>query len=345
MNIAELLGVELPIVQAPMAGVQDSALAISVAKAGGLGSLPCAMLSTEHLESELATLKNTTDIPINLNFFCHQTPTVNPHAELKWLELLRPYFLELNIDPASSSPGASRQPFSHQTADVLETYSPEIISFHFGLPSPELVKRVKAWGTTILSSATTLEEALWLEANGADVIIAQGVEAGGHRAMFLSSDLESQTSTTFLVKQITRETNLPVIATGGLGSASDIANIVDQGAVAAQVGTAYLLCHEAKTSPLHRDAIQKNESSKTILTNIFSGRPARGIVNKAIHKLGAMNTNAPEFPLAATPITELRRAAEAVGSSDFTPLWCGENTRGCASISAHEMTLRLVSEL
>ncbi len=342
---AEHLGVKLPIIQAPMAGVQDSQLAIAVAKAGGLGSLPCAMLSPQQIESELHKLSSATNSPINLNFFCHQSPKSNTETESRWQEVLSPYFDELGLDPHSIKPGPSRQPFNHDIADTLEPHKPAILSFHFGLPSQALLKRVRAWGSIIISSATTVEEAVWLEQNGADLIIAQGTEAGGHRGMFLTQDLASQANTSVLLGKIRQKVNLPIIAAGGISTAGDVNRSLDNGAVAAQIGTAYLLCNEANTSKLHRRAIQKTSSPSTCLTNLFSGRPARGIVNRVIRELGAIHPDAPEFPLAATAMTALRNAAEAHNSSDFSPLWCGQNTQGCESISAHQQTLNLVSKL
>jgi len=345
MSLSKLFGAELPIIQAPMAGVQDSRLALAVARAGGLGSLPCAMLSTDQLELELRTITKATNSPINLNFFCHKPPKPNPTSEARWQELLQPYFTELGVDPNSLPVGPSRQPFGHEVADIIEAYAPRVISFHFGLPSHDLVNRVKSWGTTILSSATTVEEALWLEANGADFIIAQGVEAGGHRGMFLTDNLASQLGAASLLKSILKKVNTPVISAGGISSAIDVNKRLKEGAIAVQVGTSYLLCKEAKTSILHRDALQKNCRPQTTLTNVFSGRPARGIINRAIKELGPISNVAPEFPLAATAMTALRAKAEIKNSSDFTPLWSGENTQGCDAISAHDLTLRLASKL
>jgi len=344
-NYTQHLGVKLPIIQAPMAGVQDSQLAIAVAKAGGLGSLPCAMLSPQQIESELHKLTSATSAPINLNFFCHQPPESNAEIESRWQNTLSSYFDELGLDPQSIKPGASRQPFNHDIADVLEPHKPAIISFHFGLPSQELLKRVRAWGSTIISSATTVEEAVWLEQNGADLIIAQGIDAGGHRGMFLTQDLTSQVNTSLLLDKIQQKVGLPIIAAGGISTAEDVSKSLSTGAMAVQAGTAYLLCNEAKTSKLHQQAIQKTSSPSTCLTNLFSGRPARGIINRVIKELGAIHPNAPEFPLAATAMTTLRNAAEAQNSSDFTPLWCGQNTQGCEAISAYQQTLKLTSKL
>jgi len=341
MHDREWLGVEYPIIQAPMAGVQDSALALAVSAGGGLGSLPCAMLSHDALKAELETLKTHSNKPININFFCHTPPTPNIEAEKLWRNTLQPFFSEYDIDPNVIPDGLGREPFSHDIADIVEDYKPAIISFHFGLPDKNLLERVKAWGTKIISSATTIEEALWLEANGVDAIIAQGLEAGGHRGMFLSDDLNTQMGTFALLPQIVKQVNIPVIAAGGIADKHCIASALELGAEAVQVGTAYLLCNESKVTALHRAALKSNIAHQTAITNIFSGRPARGIVNRAIAELGPLSKYTPEFPLAGTAITALRSKAEAQGSSDFSPLWSGQNASGCKEISAAELTQQL----
>ncbi|MCL1063306.1 nitronate monooxygenase [Shewanella benthica] len=345
MRIQEILGVDLPIIQAPMAGVQNSKLALAVSSVGALGSIPCAMLSHDALRAELSHIQSQTQAPINVNFFSHQQAEFNVERDAIWRRTLAPYFREYSIDSSIDSnalpEGPSRQPFSHTVADILEEFRPQVVSFHFGLPEKALLARVKAWGALVLGTATTLEEALWLEANGADAIIAQGLEAGGHRGMFLSQELGLQVSTYSLLQQILARVGLPVIATGGISDAKGVSAALSLGAAAVQVGTAYLLCDETNTSTLHRQAIKSNRSHKTVITNLFSGKPARGIVNRVIHELGPISALAPVFPHAATAITAIRQAAEAQGSSDFSPLWCGQNTTGCKEISAAELTLEL----
>jgi nitronate monooxygenase len=336
-----LLNIDLPVIQAPMAGVQDSALAITVSNAGGLGSLPCGMLTPEALQTQLKLIESQTTQAINLNFFCHQPPTPDPVQEARWREVLQPYFGEYGIDSDSIVPGVGREPFNHQVADIVEPFKPAVVSFHYGLPDKALLARVKSWGSTVLSSATTVEEALWLEANGADGIIAQGLEAGGHRGMFLSGDLTTQMGLFGLLSQIVQQVKLPVIAAGGIVDAKGVATVLSMGAVAAQVGTAYLLCDEAKTSVLHRAALTGKSAHHTAITNLFSGRPARGIVNRVINEIGPLNQNAPAFPLASVAITALRQRAEAAGSSDFTPLWSGQNVTGCKAIGAGQLTREL----
>ena len=204
MTFQQLLGVELPIIQAPMAGSQGSALAIAVSNAGGLGSLPCAMLDLDAMRSELAAIKTQCNKPFNVNFFCHAPQAADTEREAGWRAALTPYYQELGIDAATIPSGPVRMPFSADAADVLGEFKPAVVSFHFGLPSPALVDRVKAWGSKVLSSATTIEEALWLEAHGVDAVIAQGLEAGGHRGIFLSEDLSTQVGTFALLPQIVR---------------------------------------------------------------------------------------------------------------------------------------------
>ncbi|MEE8207696.1 MAG: nitronate monooxygenase [Nitrosomonadaceae bacterium] len=345
MNFNNLLEIELPIIQAPMAGVQDSALALAVSSAGGLGSLPCGMLSRDALRAELTTIKSQTEKPINVNFFCHTPPVPNAERETRWREVLQPYFSEYGIDANDIATGVGRRPFSHDVADVLEEFKPDIVSFHFGLPVSELLARVKGWGATVLASATTLEEAQWLEANGADVIIAQGFEAGAHRGMFLSDDITTQVGTFALLPQIIHKVKVPVIAAGGIADSKSVAAALSLGATAVQVGTAYLLCSETKTSQIHRAALKSEVAHHTVITNLFSGRPARGIINRVIKEIGPINDNTPEYPLAAAAITALRRQAESGGSGDFSPLWCGQNASGCKEIPAAELTRELTADL
>jgi nitronate monooxygenase len=338
-----LLGSELPIIQAPMAGVQGAALAVAVSNAGGLGSLPCGMLTPEAMKKELETLRAGTKRPFNVNFFCHTPPSPDAEREAKWRATLGPFFREYGIDPAAISAAPERSPFTAEAADALEPFKPAVVSFHFGLPSAELVARVKRWGSKVLASATTVEEARWLEAHGADAVIAQGIEAGGHRGHFLSRDLTLQPGTFALVPQIVRAVKVPVIAAGGIADAKGVAAAMALGAAGAQVGTAYLLCPEATTSKVHRAALKSDQARHTALTTLFSGGAARGIVNRIMRELGPLNDAAPEYPLATTAIAPLRTKAEAEGRGDFSPLWSGQNATGCREIPAAELTRSLAA--
>lgn len=321
-----------------MAGVQTSALCIAVSNAGGLGSLPCAMLTSDQLRVELQAIEAGTSKPYNVNFFAHTPPQVDAARNLKWKNALAPYYREfgLNIDEFPS--GQGRTPFNAESAELLEEFKPPFVSFHFGLPKPDLLQRVKSMGTKIISSATTVEEAIWLEANGCDFIIAQGLEAGGHRGHFLNHDLALQMGTFALLPQVVKAVNVPVIAAGGIADAQGVAAAMALGASAVQVGTAYLLAPECSTSVVHRRALKSQAASHTALTNLFSGRPARGIVNRIMRELGAISEYPPEFPLATPGIAPLRAKAETQGSGDFSPLWAGQNASTCVQAPAAEIT-------
>ncbi|WP_138436500.1 NAD(P)H-dependent flavin oxidoreductase [Marinobacter shengliensis] len=335
------LGTDLPIIQAPMAGVQDSRLAAAVSNAGGLGSLPCAMLTAAALRAELEALKGSTNRPFNLNFFAHTPPEPDTSAEKSWRAALAPYYREYGLDEGVIANGPGRQPFNTEMAAIVEEFRPAVVSFHFGLPAPELLQRVKAAGATVLSSATTVEEALWLEGNGADGIIAQGLEAGGHRGIFLTKDMSTQMGTFALLPQVVAAVSVPVIAAGGIADARGVKAALALGAAAAQVGTAFMLCPEATTRAVHREALKSDAARHTAITNLFSGGPARGIMNRVMRELGPISALAPAFPLATNAIAPLRAAAEAQGSGDFSPLWCGQNASGCLEVPAAELLRNL----
>jgi nitronate monooxygenase len=341
-SLQTLFGIELPIIQAPMAGVQGSALAVAVSNAGGLGSLPCAMLSIDALRDELTVLKTQTSAPFNVNFFCHAPPMVSAEREAAWRMTLSPYYRAFGLDIDAVPAGRGRTPFGHEAADLLDEFRPAVVSFHFGLPSADLLARVRALGSKVISSATTVEEACWLESRGVDAIIAQGLEAGGHRGTFLSEDPTTQMGTFALLPQIVRAVKTPVIAAGGIADAKGVAAAMALGAAGVQIGTAYLLCPEATTSLVHRAALQSESARHTALTNLFTGRPARGIMNRLMQELGPMSDAPPAFPLAIAAIAPLRSKAESLGSGDFSPLWSGQNARGCREVPAAQLTRDIV---
>ena len=342
-RIQNLFGIEAPIIQAPMAGVAFSEMALGVSEAGGLGSLACALLTTDQIVEEVNTIRRQTSRPINLNFFCHQPSKPDEERETPWKRGLERYFIELGLDPTAVPSASGRGTFDSAMCDLVAELRPSVVSFHFGLPEKTLVARVKATGAKVLSSATTVEEARWLEAEGCDAIVAQGLEGGGHRGMFLSDDVSTQIGTLSLVPQVVDSVKVPVIAAGGIGDARGIAATFALGAAAVQIGTAYLLSPEARISPLYRQGL-KNAANQTVVTNVFTGRPARAIATRMVREIGPMSELVPEFPLAGHFSAPLRVASEAKGATDFTPMWSGQSFRLARELSAKEITLRLASE-
>ncbi len=343
-RIQDLFGIELPLIQAPMAGAQGAEMVIAVSEAGGLGSLPGALLTVEQMRSELGIIRQRTAKPIHVNFFCHTPPQPDAAREAGWKQRLETYYREFGLDPAMPTPAGIRAPFDDAFCTVMEEYRPEVVSFHFGLPARPLLDRVRAAGAKIVSSATTADEARWLEDHGCDAIIAQGYEAGGHRGIFLTDAIANQAGTMALVPQVVDAVSLPVIAAGGIADGRGIAAAFALGASAAQVGTAYLFCPEAKITPMHRQALANAKDDDTALTNLFTGRPARGIVNRLMREVGPLSTAAPAFPTAGGALAPLKAKAEAAGSGDFSSLWSGQAAALGRAMPAAELTRRLMAE-
>jgi len=343
-RLLDLFRTDHPIVLAPMAGAMDAELAIAIAQAGGLGSLPAGMLNEQQMRAQVEKYRAATGKPLNLNFFAHKPPVPNNAREHAWRERLKPYYTEFGIDPAAPVPSSNRAPFDAALCSAVEDLKPEVVSFHYGLPEAALVERVKAAGCVVMSSATTVAEARWLEAQGCDAVIAQGIEAGGHRGMFLTDDLATQIGTFALVPQIADAVTVPVIATGGIGDARAIAAALTLGASAVQLGTAFLFCPESKITAPHRAALKTVRDDGSVLTNVISGRPARGLINRAIRELGPISDIAPEFPLAGGALAPLHAKAQAQGSGDFSGMWAGQAAALGRELPARELTLRLVQE-
>jgi nitronate monooxygenase len=341
-RLRNLFGIELPIIQAPMAGVAFSDMVSAVSEAGGLGSLPCALLTAEQIVEEVKLIRQKTARPINLNFFCHQAPRVDAGREIAWRRRLERYFVELGLDPEAACSVASRGQFDSEMCDLVAELRPNAVSFHFGLPGGQLLARVRSTGAKVLSSATTVQEARFLENEGCDAIVAQGLEAGGHRGMFLTDDISTQLGTLSLVPQVVDAVKVPVIAAGGIADARGILAAFALGASAVQIGTAYLFSPEARLSPLYRRALKRQE--KTVLTNIFTGRPARAIANRLIQEVGPMSDLVPDFPLAGGFSAPLRVASEAHGATEFTPIWSGQSACLARELPAKELTQWLASE-
>jgi nitronate monooxygenase len=337
----DLVKTEFPIVLAPMAGAMDAELVIAAAQGGALGSLPCAMLSAEKAREQVNIIRQRVSAPVNMNFFCHKVVDADPKREAGWKARLGSYYKELGLDPSAPISAANRAPFDAAFCAVVEELKPEVVSFHFGLPSPDLVKRVKAAGCIMMSSATTVKEAIWLEENGADVIIAQGAEAGGHRGMFLTENIAEQPGTFALVPQVVDAVKVPVIAAGGIADGRGIAAAFALGASGVQVGTAYLRCPESKVIAPARAALAQATDETTVITNVMTGRPARGVANRMMREVGPISPDAPAFPHAATALGPLKAAAEKLGRVDFTNLWAGQAVRMGREMPAAELTRAL----
>ncbi len=343
-RILDLLEIEIPVIQAPMAGATTAEMVIAASEAGGLGSLPSAQYSAQQLHEALSQITARTAKSINVNFFSHVTLAADPAGQMRWRALLAPYFVELGLDPAAPISGPGRAPFDNEFCEVVEEFRPKVVSFHFGLPHRRLVDRVKAAGAKVLSSATTVAEAVWLEAHGVDAVIAMGFEAGGHRGNFLTHDMSTQVGTMALVPQVVDAVKVPVIAAGGIADGRGVAAALMLGASAVQIGTAYLLTPEAKIPDLHADALRRAGDASTAITNVFTGRPARGVVNRLMRELGPLSDVAPAFPTAGVALAAIRAKAEVEGRNDFTNLWAGQAVALARRLSSAELTLKLFED-
>jgi nitronate monooxygenase len=343
-RLLELFKTEFPIVLAPMAGIMDAELVIAAAQGGALGSLPCAMITAEKAREQVNIIRQRVSTPVNMNFFCHEPIQADPRREAGWKKRLESYYKELGIDPAAPVNAANRAPFDAAMCEVVEELKPEIVSFHFGLPDQALLSRVKAAGCIVIGCATIVKEAIWLEENGADVIIAQGAEAGGHRGMFLTDNIAEQPGTFALVPQVADAVKVPVIAAGGIADGRGIAAAFALGAAGVQIGSAYLRCPESRVTAAARSALAEARDDSTVITNVMTGRPARGVANRVMREAGPISEHAPAFPHAATSLGPLKAAAEKLGKIDFTNLWAGQAIRLGREMPAAELTRALAGE-
>jgi nitronate monooxygenase len=340
-RLPALFKTEFPIVLAPMAGIMDADLVIAAAQGGALGSLPCALLSVEKAREQVNIIRQRVSAPVNMNFFCHKPVDADPQREAGWKRRLAPYYQELGLDPAAPVNAANRAPFDAAMCALVEELKPEVVSFHFGLPDQALLTRVKGAGCTVIASATIVREAIWLEENGADAIIAQGAEAGGHRGMFLTENIHEQPGTFALVPQVVDAVKVPVIAAGGIADGRGIAAAFALGAAGVQIGTAYLRCPESKVTAPARTSLAQARDDTTVITNVMTGRPARGVANRVMREVGPISPDAPAFPHAATALGPLKAASEKVGKVDFTNLWAGQAVRLGREMPAADLTRAL----
>lgn len=344
-RLMELLQVDHPLLLAPMAGSGGSKLAIAVARAGGLGSIPCASISAEKVISEVTTFRDAIDAPINLNFFAHTPRKPTAEENQRWLKRLAPYFEEFSIPPPSSSASSGgRAPFDEAMCRLVEDMKPEVVSFHFGLPHENLLKRVRATGAKIIASATTVSEGIWLSKHGIDAVIAQGYEAGGHRGNFLANDMSAQPGLFALLPQLVDAVDIPVIAAGAVADGRGMAAALMLGASGVQVGTAFLLSSESIAAPVHKSALKGAKDDNTALTNVLTGRPARGVINRVMKEIGPLTSDAPPFPLAGGPLGPLKEITEKKGQGDFQPLWSGQSGGMAKEGSAESIALAIIQD-
>lgn len=333
----ELVGTQQPLIQAPMAGAGGVELCVAAIAGGALGSLPCAMLSADEVRRQVGAVRAQTSEPFALNFFCHVMP--READERRWRTLLRPYYEEFTVQPGNG--GALRLPFDHEMCLVVEELRPAVVSFHFGLPDERLLDRVKASGAIIIGNATTPEEAAWLAERGADALIAQGFEAGGHSGRFLGSDPAEALGLFALLPQIVDRVEIPVIAAGAIAEGRAIAAAFMLGASAVQLGTAYLHTPQAQISQAHRDRLPEG---RTLFTNLMTGGLARGLHGRLVDELGPVRPEAPPYPLAGVALTPIRTAAERQGEFGFGPMWAGQAAPLGKPEDAAGLTRRLATE-
>jgi nitronate monooxygenase len=331
------VGAGHPIVQAPMAGAGGVELCVGAIAGGALGSLPCGMLSPDDVARQVAEVRARARGPLNLNFFCHTMP--EDMDDRAWRALLAPYYAEFGAEPGAD--GAQRRPFGAAMAEAVETLRPEAVSFHFGLPAETLLARVKAVGAIVIGNATTVAEARWLAERGVDAVIAQGWEAGGHSGRFLASDPAEAMGLFALLPQVADSVDVPVIAAGGIGDGRGIAAAFLLGASAVQLGTAYLHCPECPISAAHRAALR---TAPTLFTNLMTGGLARGVAGRLVRELGPVRPEAPPYPLAASALAPIRKAAEKEGEFGFGPMWAGQAGPLGRPEPAAALTRRLAAE-
>lgn len=337
-RLIDLLGCAHPILLAPMAGSTTPALVAAVSNAGGVGGHGCAMMTPDQVAADAAALRGLTNGPVNLNFFCHRPPREGRAGAAR--DRLAPWFAEFGLGEVPEAV-PTNFPFGAEMLEALLAARPRIASFHFGLPPAEMVAALKDAGVLILSSATSAAEARDLEARGVDAVIAQGWEAGGHRGYYLTEE-DPAIGTMALVPQLADAVSVPVIAAGGIADGRGIAAALALGAAGVQIGTAFLTAEEASVPAPHRAALMAGDGAATRTTPAFSGRPARGIVNRYME--GMAGVELPDFPLMNTLTGPLRKASSERGSPDFIALWAGQARGLQRALPAADLLARLVEE-
>ena len=346
-SLLSILKIATPIIQAPMAGVSTPALAAAVSEAGGLGSLGVGAMDAEGARKAIRETRALTGKPFNINVFCHVPAVANAAREKAWLDYLAPRFAEYG----ATAPSSLREIYKSFAVDeamfqMLLEEKPAVVSFHFGLPVQEKIDALHAAGIVLLASATSLQEARQIEAAGIDAIVAQGIEAGGHRGVFDPARYDEGLGTLALVRVLVRHTRLPVIAAGGIMDGAGIAAVLALGAQAAQLGTAFVGCEETSADAAYRAAFSAQPARPTTLTRAISGRAARGFANRLTELGEAPDAPAiPDYPTTYDAGKALHAAAKAKGNSDFAAQWAGQAAPLARQLPATELVARLKAEL
>jgi nitronate monooxygenase len=341
------LNLQHPIVLAPMAGVVTPALAAAVSNAGGLGSLGFGSSTAQQALEAIKQTQALTSKPFNVNVFCHTPPQRNAAQEAAWIKHLVPLFEQVGATPPATLDETYKS--FHEDEDmfnVLLAQRPAVVSFHFGLPAPHKLKALRDAGIYTMATATCVEDALQIQQAGVDAIVAQGIEAGGHRGIFNPEGNDERYSTAVLVSQLVRRTRLPVIAAGGVMNGQGIRAMLALGAAAAQLGTAFILCPESSASAAYKANLKSARAVHTRLTASLSGRPARGLVNALITHGEAAGSPAPAaYPLAYHAARQLNAAAAKLGNHEFAAHWAGQGAPLAKELPAADLVLELAKEL
>lgn len=346
VDLLTVLGLSVPLVQAPMAGTSTPALAAAVSNAGALGSIALGAVDAEAGRQMIAATRALTDRPFNVNLFTHQPARSDPAREAAWLAWLAPEFERYGAPvPASLRPIYRSFVEDEAMLAMLVECAPAVVSFHFGLPGAAAIAALKQRGCLLLATATSLAEARAIEQAGIDVIVAQGIEAGGHRGMFDPAAPDSGLGVMALTRLILRETSLPVIAAGGIMDGAGMAAALDLGAVAAQMGTAFIDCPESAADDAYRAALKGRGASQTVMTDAISGRPARALANRFTALAQTMGERRPpDYPIAYDAGKALHAAAKARGEHGFAAQWAGQGAPMARSLPAAELVAVLAEE-
>ncbi|QOY94557.1 nitronate monooxygenase [Massilia sp. UMI-21] len=346
-DLLSTLDIRHPIIQAPMAGISTPALAAAVSETGGLGSIAIGTSSVPQARAAIAAVRDQTSRPFNVNVFAHAPAQSDPAREAAWLDWLRPHFARFGAEPPAALSEIYRSFLDDEAmfALLLEA-RPAVVSFHFGLPPQAWIDALKAAGITLFATATSLDEALRIEAAGIDVIVAQGIEAGGHRGIFDPSSPDPALPTFDLLEQLRANLALPLVAAGGIMDGRHIRSAFRHGASAVQMGSAFIACPESMAPPHHRALIARGGSLQTVLSPVISGRPARGIVNRLFTEVGAAgHPPLPDYPIAYDAAKALHAAAAGKGSQEYSVNWGGVNFAQARAMPAAELVATLAADM